>query len=60
MRVSYVLNGTLCDVNDSNARRFFFGGGGANEDSSQLNGNKQLFEAPCIITSHNFLIHRCH
>jgi len=53
MRVSYVLNGTLCDVKDSNVRRFFL----ANEDSSQLNGNKQLFEAPCIITRHISLIH---
>jgi hypothetical protein len=46
MRVSYVQNGMLCDVIDSNLKRFFL----ANEDSSQLTGNKQLFEAPCLIT----------
>jgi len=54
MRVSYVLNGVLCDVNDPNARSFFL----SNEDSFQLNGKKQLFESPCIITSHISLIHR--
>jgi hypothetical protein len=48
MRVSYVQNGMLCDVIDSNAKRFFL----ANGDSSQLTGNKQLFDAPCLIKSY--------